>query len=59
MHLGGASVDGTCSVTCDFFGSSNWRIEKDAQGCSIWRYDTGGACAGDGSPFCVDGAARI
>jgi hypothetical protein len=39
MHLGGYSPGG-CSQTCDFFCSTNWRVETDAHGCSAWRYDT-------------------
>jgi len=38
-HLGGYSPGG-CPKTCDFFCSTNWRVEKDAHGCSLWRYDT-------------------
>ena len=39
MHLGGYSPGG-CQQTCDFFCSTNWRLEKDAHGCSGWHYDT-------------------
>ena len=39
MHLGGYSPGG-CSATCDFFCSTNWRMETDTHGCSGWRYDT-------------------
>ena len=39
MHLGGQSQGGECWLTCDFFCSSNWRIEHDSQGCSVWHYD--------------------
>ena len=39
MHLGGYSPGG-CLQTCDFFCSTNWRMEKDAHGCVGWRYDT-------------------
>jgi hypothetical protein len=38
-HLGGYSPGG-CRETCDFFCSTNWRIERDTHGCSTWRYDT-------------------
>jgi hypothetical protein len=51
MHLGGQSYGGMCYVACDFWGSSNWRIETDAHGCPYWRYDYGGACM---PPFCID-----
>jgi hypothetical protein len=42
MHLGGASTDngGSCVQTCDFFCSTNWRVEKDSSGCDTWRWDT-------------------
>lgn len=43
-----------CYVTCDFWGSSNWRIETDANGCPSWRYDLGRACM---PPFCIDAGA--
>ena len=58
MHLGGASQGGMCWETCDFWCSTNWRIEPDAQGCPEWRYDSNGPCfdafarpvdAGDGN----------
>jgi hypothetical protein len=58
MHLGGASYGGMCQETCDFWCSTNWRIEADAQGCPEWRYDSNGPCfdalgvpvdAGDGN----------
>ena len=39
MVLGGYSPQG-CAVTCDFFCSTNWRIETDSHGCRVWRYDT-------------------
>jgi len=39
MHLGGYSPGG-CQAVCDFFCSTNWRLETDAHGCSRWRYDT-------------------
>jgi hypothetical protein len=38
LHLGGANVSG-CFKTCDFYCSTNWRVELDEQGCSVWRYD--------------------
>ena len=55
MHLGGQSYLGQCPETCDFWGSSNWRIETDAHGCPHWRYDYGGACT---PPFCIDASAN-
>lgn len=39
MHLGGQSDSGGCWLTCDFFCSSNWRIEPDSHGCPVWHYD--------------------
>ena len=39
MHLGGASEGGGCYLTCDFWCSSNWRIENDPHGCPAWHYD--------------------
>jgi hypothetical protein len=54
MHLGGQAYNGACFETCDFWGSSNWRIETDAHGCPYWRYDYGGACT---LPFCIDAGA--
>ena len=38
MHVGGYSTTG-CSVWCDFFCSTNWRIENDPHGCPVWRWD--------------------
>ena len=38
MNIGGYSTEG-CSWTCDFFCSTNWRIENDSHGCPYWRYD--------------------
>ena len=39
MHLGGYSPGG-CGRTCDFYCSTNWRIENDANNCPVWKYDT-------------------
>jgi hypothetical protein len=39
MHLGGVSSGGACYLTCDFWCSSNWRIQQDSHGCPVWRYD--------------------
>jgi hypothetical protein len=54
-NLGGVSFTGVCYTTCDFWDSSRWRIETDAFGCPIWRYDFG-ACSPDASSpkFCFD-----
>lgn len=38
MNLGGPSANG-CFKSCDFFNSTNWRVERDATGCEVWRYD--------------------
>jgi hypothetical protein len=62
MHLGGQSYKGMCDEVCDFWGSSNWRVETDAHGCPAWRYDYGGGpCASQypGVParFCIDAGA--
>ncbi len=48
MYLGGkAHDDGTCHQTYDFWCSTNWRIEKDAAGCQVWRYDIRSPSAGE------------
>ncbi|HEY4186542.1 MAG TPA: hypothetical protein VGP07_15805 [Polyangia bacterium] len=39
MNLGGYNPLG-CLVTCDFYCSTNWRLEDDDHGCPVWRYDT-------------------
>jgi len=39
MYLGGASLGGPCTITHDFWCSTNWRLEPDAYGCSEWKYD--------------------
>ncbi|MFM2419844.1 MAG: hypothetical protein RL385_4567 [Pseudomonadota bacterium] len=40
MHLGGTNRgDNSCNATCDFFCSTNWRIETNEDGCAEWRYD--------------------
>lgn len=39
MHLGGYSETGVCYTTCDFWCSTNWRLETDSHGCRGWRYD--------------------
>jgi hypothetical protein len=42
MALGGVGTgfDGGCGRTCDFFCSTNWRIENDSSGCPTWKWDT-------------------
>ncbi len=52
MDLGGVRPDVGCLQTCDFWCSTNWRVEKDAYGCEVWRYDVvypdgGGSCFAD------------
>jgi hypothetical protein len=39
MDLGGSAMEGGCFKSCDFWCSTNWRIEKDQKGCDVWRYD--------------------
>jgi hypothetical protein len=40
MHLGGSNVSAnSCAETCDFFCSTNWRVETDSNGCQEWKYD--------------------
>lgn len=39
MHLGGAAKNRGCGESCDFWCSTNWRVEKDESGCELWRYD--------------------
>jgi hypothetical protein len=38
MRLGGVNAIG-CFVTCDFYCSTNWRVEVDEFGCERWSYD--------------------
>jgi hypothetical protein len=40
MQMGGPEVDGMCIETCDFWCSTNWRIETPESGCETWVYDT-------------------
>lgn len=49
MNLGGAGP--SCAESCDFFCSTNWRVEKDAKGCEVWRYDVRAPAAGE-NPAC-------
>lgn len=46
MNLGGSSKNG-CSTTCDFFCSTNWRVETDETGCEVWRWDVRAPQAGE------------
>ena len=46
MNIGGYSAHG-CLLTCDFFCSTNWRLENDSHGCPIWRYDTRAPAPGE------------
>jgi hypothetical protein len=46
MRLGGAAPGG-CTLACDFWCSTNWRIELDDLGCSTWRYDTRAPAPGE------------
>jgi hypothetical protein len=40
MHLGGSNTSPiSCLLICDFWCSANWRVERDAQGCEVWRFD--------------------
>jgi len=40
MNLGGSrNNNASCATACDFFCTSNWRVEKDENGCEVWRYD--------------------
>jgi hypothetical protein len=50
-HLGGYSANGRCDAACDFFCSTNWRIENDAHGCPEWRYDLRQPMPGE-TPYC-------
>jgi hypothetical protein len=37
-HLGGVNEFG-CAATCDFWCSTNWRVEIDTFGCERWAMD--------------------
>lgn len=53
MHFGGSRMgDDSCPFACDFFCSTNWRIEKDANGCDVWNYDTRRPLSGENS-YCL------
>jgi hypothetical protein len=55
MNLGGSSAGGQCYKTCDFWCSTNWRVEKDDNGCEVWNYDYAPSQSGD--PYCGAGPA--
>jgi hypothetical protein len=38
MFLGGPATRG-CVKTCDFWCTTNWRVEVDVQGCEELRFD--------------------
>jgi hypothetical protein len=38
VHLGGMNRY-QCHAVCDFWCSTNWRIERDEGGCEVWRMD--------------------
>jgi hypothetical protein len=38
INLGG-SKRGQCLPVCDFWCSTNWRVEVDDQGCEFWHMD--------------------
>ena len=38
MQLGGTRPQSGCSVTCDFFCSTDWQVVTDENGCSLWKY---------------------
>lgn len=38
MNLGGPASSG-CVTSCDFWCSTNWRVERDSSGCEVWRYN--------------------
>jgi hypothetical protein len=37
MRLGGVNMG--CGFTCDFWCSTNWRVEIDQYGCEFWARD--------------------
>jgi predicted small lipoprotein YifL len=39
LDLGGAKNKFGCFVVCDFWCSTNWRLELDDRGCPAWRMD--------------------
>ena len=56
MDLGGLAQSG-CHQVCEFWCSTNWRVELDDQGCEVWRMDYRLPAAGE-SAFCLpDGGA--
>ncbi|AKV04589.1 hypothetical protein AKJ09_11252 [Labilithrix luteola] len=54
MNLGGSAKTG-CAKTCDFFCSTNWRVEQDDTGCQVWRWDIRTPQAGE-TPQCFSDA---
>jgi hypothetical protein len=70
VNLGGAGQGAACAPACDFWCSTNWRVETDDAGCQVWNYDTRSPgpgenqyCmlvdAGDGGGSGEAGAGRI
>jgi hypothetical protein len=62
LFMGGSRGTSACGLVCDSVCITNWRLEKDDQGCPIWRYDLlpGGLSCLDASsppPEAVDAAA--
>jgi hypothetical protein len=53
MSLGGSSTNG-CGKSCDFFCSTNWRVETNADGCEVWRYDVRQPAAGENAQCLTD-----
>jgi hypothetical protein len=48
MHLGGTKTDAnSCAQICDFRGATNWRVEKNAENCEVWRFDIRPPAPGD------------
>lgn len=56
-NLGGANRHG-CYVTCDFYCSTNWRVEPDDRGCPLWKYDVRKPKPGETDTCFVDPNAR-
>ena len=41
MHLGGWAGDAgasACVQTCDFWCSTDWKLDTDTHGCAVWTY---------------------
>jgi hypothetical protein len=45
-YLGGPAASG-CFRSCDFYCSTNWRVELDEAGCEVWRWDIRGPAPGE------------